>query len=75
MKIQVCTGKTCQSKFSKYITKRIKNDIEKFNLKNIEIQECSCMGLCDKAINVKIDNQVIHNANPIKISNIVCAKK
>jgi NADH:ubiquinone oxidoreductase subunit E len=43
MKIQVCTGASCKAKFSDYIIKRIERDIEKFDLKNIEIEKVNCM--------------------------------
>lgn len=37
MKIEVCTGKTCKGKFSEYITKRIENDIAKFDIKGTQL--------------------------------------
>ena len=37
MKIQVCTWKMCKSRFSEYITKRLNADVEKFNLKALEM--------------------------------------
>ena len=68
MKIKVCTWTNCSKKFSKYIIKRLKADIEKFNLKNIEIEESHCMWMCSIWPNIKIDSDIINKANPIKAS-------
>ena len=74
MKVKVCVGSACKAKFSEYIIKRIERDIEKFNLKNIEIEKVNCMGFCDKAPNVKIDNEIYYNTNPIKVSEVIFDK-
>jgi len=74
MKIKVCTWSACKDKFSEYIIKRIKNDIEFYNLKNIEIEESPCMWMCNKSPNIKIDNDVINYANPLKISDLMLKK-
>ncbi|MDQ7009581.1 MAG: (2Fe-2S) ferredoxin domain-containing protein [Candidatus Gracilibacteria bacterium] len=71
IKIQVCRGKTCRSNFSEYITKRLKGDIERLDLKNIIIEETLCMGMCKKGPNVKVDDEVINYAEPAKISDRV----
>ena len=75
MKVKVCMWTACSAKFSKYITTRIKRDIEKFDLKDIEIEETACMWMCDKGPNVKIDNDIINKADPIKISERILKKK
>lgn len=71
MKIQICCWKTCKSNFSEYITKRLKSDIERLDLKNIEIEETMCMWMCKKWPNVKINNDVINYAEPARISDLV----
>ena len=69
MKIQVCMWKTCKSNFAEYIIKRLKWDIERLDLKNIEIEESMCMGMCKKWPNVKMGNDIINYAEPAKISD------
>ena len=69
IKVQVCMWKTCKSNFAEYIVRRLKWDIERLDLKNIEIEESMCMWMCKKWPNVKIDNDVINYAEPAKISD------
>ena len=71
MKIKVCTGKNCKANFSEYIIKRLKADIERLDLKDIEIEETMCMWMCSKWPNVVIDNDIINYAEPAKISDRV----
>lgn len=71
MKIKVCSWKACKSNFSEYITRRIKWDVERLNLKNIEIEETMCMGMCAKWPNVKIDGEMNNYVEPAKISDRV----
>jgi len=74
MKIKICTWPACKEKYSEYIVKRIKNDIEFFNLENVIVEESPCMWLCDKWPNVQIDKEIFNNANPLKISDIMLRK-
>lgn len=74
MKIQVCTGKSCSWKFSKYITTRIKNDIGFYNWKNIFVEEGLCMWECKRSVNVKIWEEKINYSTPAKISEFVVKK-
>lgn len=71
MIIKVCNWKNCQSKFNSYIISRIKNDILKFNLEHIEIEEHPCMWFCEEWPIVKIDKEILKNANPIKASEMI----
>ena len=72
--IKVCKGTTCSDKFSNYIITRIKRDIEKFDLKNIEIEESACMGMCKKWPNTKVDGDIMNYANPSKVSEAMFKK-
>ena len=74
MKIKVCNWSACKDKFASYIITRIKRDIEKFELKNIEIEESPCMGMCKQWPNVKIENDVINYANWAKVSEAIFKK-
>ena len=74
VKIKVCMWTTCSGKFSSYIITRIKRDIEKFDLKNIEIEESPCMWMCKKWPNAKVDNDIINYANPSKVSEAMFKK-
>lgn len=71
MKIQICNGKMCKSRFSEYIKKRIENDIEKFDLKNIILENCSCIWQCEKWPNVIFDWHIENQVNPTKASKII----
>ena len=72
MKVEVCTWGPCKWKFSKYIVKRLENDIEKFWYKRLNIHESPCMWSCQKWPNVKINKGDIQNrSDPAKISNTV----
>lgn len=70
MKIKVCTWKACADKFSSYIITRLKNDKEKFNLENLEIEECMCLWNCKIWPNVMIDKNIKNYMNPAKASEL-----
>jgi len=71
MKINICKAKACSEKFSHYMFTRLKNDKERFNLKNMIIEEVECMWECKKSPNVKIDWKINHYMNPAKLSKMV----
>ena len=68
MKIKVCMWKTCKDRFSQYIIDRLINDKTRFNLNNLEIEECMCLWQCSKWPNIVVDNRVINYSNPAKAS-------
>lgn len=74
LQIKVCTWIACLNNFSNYITIRIKRDIEKFDLKNINIEKSNCMGMCKKWPNVKIDNKIMKYTNASKVSEAIFKK-
>ncbi len=74
MKIEVCTGKACKSRFSQYITKRLENDIQKFNLEDMEITPCACTGNCKNSPNIIVDGKRHEYMNPLKASQIALEK-
>lgn len=74
MKIQVCTWKSCKGRFSEYIVKRIQWDIEKFNLENVSVETCPCLGDCKIWPNVIIDWKKENYSDPIKVSRIMFEK-
>lgn len=74
MKIQVCTGKSCKSRFSEYIIKRVEWDVKKFNLENITLETCPCLGQCKVWPNVIIDGKIENYCDPIKVSKIIAEK-
>lgn len=73
MKVQVCTGKSCRERFSKYVIQRLENDTKFYNWESVEIMECACMDHCKKWPNIKIKNQVYNYTSPAKASEIVLA--
>ncbi len=74
MKIQVCTWKMCKSRFSEYITKRLNADVEKFNLKNVILETCSCLWECKSWPNVLFDWKIEKYVDPVKASKIMFEK-
>ena len=72
MKIKVCTWKTCKDRFSEYIITRLKNDKDRFNLNQLEIEESMCLWQCKKWPNIVVDNNDIQNyINPSKASEFL----
>lgn len=44
MKVQICTGKNCREKYSKYLTERLKRDTSYFQWSPApEIEDCFCL--------------------------------
>ena len=74
MKVEVCVGKACKSRFSSYIVDRIKNDKIRFDLKNIEVNTCPCTGNCKIGPSMIVDGEVKTHINPVKASNIIQGK-
>ena len=74
MKIKICSWNACKANFSNYMVTRIKRDIEKFKLKNIEIEETPCMWMCKKGPNAKVDNDILNYANWNKLSALMFKK-
>lgn len=71
MKIQVCNGWSCKSKFSEYIVKRLENDRKKFSYKKLDIEETSCMWKCKYWPNVKLNGgDILNKSEPAKISQL-----
>lgn len=71
MKICICDWKSCKDKFINYTEKRLNSDIEKFELKNIFIEKCSCMWNCKSWPNIKIDNEIFNYIDPAKASKLM----
>lgn len=74
MKIRVCKWKVCGEKFSNYIISRLQNDVNRFNLKDIEIEETLCMWKCSEWPNVYFDNEFHTRVNPLKASEVLFKK-
>jgi NADH:ubiquinone oxidoreductase subunit E len=74
MKVQVCHGRTCTERFCEYINTRLENDVEKFKLGQVELEDSLCMGYCKKWPNIKIDGEVHHYVNPVKAAELIQPK-
>jgi len=74
MKIKICTWNACSANFSTYMVTRIKRDIEKFELNNIEIEETPCMWMCKKWPNAKVNDDILNYTNWNKLSEAVFKK-
>lgn len=74
MKVQVCNWKSCKSRFSEYILKRLESDKQKFSLETLNVENCPCMGLCKDWPNISIDWKVENHSEWARISKIVLEK-
>jgi hypothetical protein len=74
MIIKICNWKSCQNNFNLYVIARLKNDIARFKLENIEIEEVSCFWMCDEWPIMKIDKEILKFATPIKASEMLFRK-
>lgn len=71
MVVKVCTGKTCASRFSPYILKRLLAEKAKYDPENKSIiEECGCQGNCKTWPNIVIDTVLFDRMDPIKASNL-----
>jgi NADH:ubiquinone oxidoreductase subunit E len=74
VKIKICMWNACIANFSNYMITRIQRDIEKFELKNIEIEETPCMWMCKKWPNAKVNNDILNYTNWNKLSEAMFKK-
>ncbi len=74
IQVQVCSWNSCSSKFSKYISKRIENDISFLNLKNINLSETLCTGSCKKAPVIQINWEKHFYVSPVQASELLDKK-
>jgi hypothetical protein len=74
MIIKICNWNNCKNRFNSYVITRLKNDIAKFNLSNVEIEELLCMWMCEEWPIVKIDKEVLKFATPIKANEMLFRK-
>ncbi len=74
MDIKICNWKTCSERFCSYIKTRLENDIKKFDLKNINLEDSPCMWDCKIWPNIKINNEKINKVNPTKASELLFKK-
>lgn len=75
MEIQVCTGKKCSEKYSKYIKARLENDIAFDSISWVHVSESLCMGKCKMAPNVKFGSKPYEYMSPLKASEILAESK
>ncbi|MDD3303005.1 MAG: (2Fe-2S) ferredoxin domain-containing protein [Candidatus Gracilibacteria bacterium] len=74
MKIQVCMGRNCKDKYSEYILQRLERDKERFELNNVIVSGCSCLGKCEKGPTVMFDKHIEGNMTPTKASKMMMNK-
>lgn len=71
MKIKVCMWNNCKNKFAEYIVFRLKNDVNRFNLDKVEVEEVACQWRCEEWPIVRIDKNMLTKATPIKASEMM----
>lgn len=66
--IRICTGKACAERGSARITETLVanvREVRKTTGEEIDIGPCACVGYCEKAPNVLVDDRIlIANADP-----------
>ncbi|EKD44125.1 MAG: hypothetical protein ACD_71C00230G0002 [uncultured bacterium (gcode 4)] len=71
MIVKVCTGKSCASRFSPYILKRLLAEKAKYDTKNISVVgESVCQGSCKTWPVIVLDTVLSDRMDPIKASII-----
>ena len=71
MIVKVCTGKSCGSRFSPYILKRLLAEKAKYDTKNIStIEECMCQWNCKTGPNIVINDIISDKMDPVKASQL-----
>lgn len=69
MLINVCTGKRCGDRHSKYILARLEREKEVWAFwDRVQIESCTCQGRCDQWPTVLFDKELLVGMNPIKAS-------
>jgi NADH:ubiquinone oxidoreductase subunit E len=74
MKVKVCMWNNCKSRFSEYILARLENDKNFNDLKNLEVEACTCLWVCEQWPAIEIDHKIETRQNPLKASEIVNKK-
>ncbi len=75
MKIQVCTWKTCKSRFSEYILTRLESDKDFYKLGNLITEKCPCTGNCKEWPIVVFDWEIQKYMSPTKASELMREKR
>jgi|GEM_PF-624469 NADH:ubiquinone oxidoreductase subunit E len=74
-KIKVCQGTACLRNCSAYSLERARNDKESLGLDHVEIEECPCLGKCEKGPNTVVESgtdKKLHSfAFPIEMGKII----
>jgi NADH:ubiquinone oxidoreductase subunit E len=68
MKIRICCWQKCKNNFSQFIKERLENDIERFELKDVQIEEANCFWNCKRWPIIEIDWEIIEKTTPILAS-------
>ncbi len=70
--IIICVGSSCHLKGSKKVIEIFREEIEKNNLKNIDLSGSFCQGNCTEGVNIEINGQeisAVNEENAVKIFN------
>lgn len=60
MNIYVCVGSSCHLKGSYEIINLMKENIEKYSLKDkVNLSAAFCLGKCTDGVSVKVDNEIL----------------
>ena len=71
MNIKVCVGSSCHLKGSYEVIQSLKKYIEENKLEDkVELEASFCLGNCSNGVSMRIDGEVVSNANPENIEDI-----
>ena len=71
MVVDVCVGSSCHLKGSYDVIQKLQKLIAENNLEDkVTLKASFCLGNCSNGVSMRIDGEVISNANPENIEDI-----
>ena len=71
MVVEVCVGSSCHLKGSYDVIQKLQKLIAENNLEDkVTLKASFCLGNCSNGVSMRIDGEVVSNANPENIEDI-----
>ena len=71
MVVDVCVGSSCHLKGSYDVIQKLQKLIDENNLEDkVTLKASFCLGNCSNGVSMRIDGEVVSNANPENIEDI-----
>ena len=72
MVVDVCVGSSCHLKGSYDVIQKLQKLIAENNLEDkVTLKASFCLGNCSNGVSMRIDGEVVSNANPENIEDIL----